>query len=343
MVTLPVVLEEVADEDLRRSAEMTGSTASPELMTPAVLGDGAVQDINISTPSLDRAEASPTLTETDDDVKTPGDPARVDSLKTTDKTPRLAPLGFGATEGITPLSTILPNTHSTADEITSEDQLTQLTTFSPRDDIIPSPITDEPLSVLAEAAIINATAFIPPAPYLSPQLPADIPSPLAGPHQRFFSPRPSSPLRHHILPGTPEPLRPTTNAWSLFYSSNASADTRVNPGRTSAKAYNENLIHLFTSAELAELFGLWKALRRQIALATGRTIELEGEELARGQMGLGLQYMKDDGNFHFFVKGVKPMWEDPMCAKGGKIMFAGLKDQVSPDFSAVRQAFWRDL
>jgi hypothetical protein len=46
-------------------------------------------------------------------------------------------------------------------------------------------------------------------------------------------------------------------------------------------------------------------------------------------MGLALHAMSDDHNFQFFIKGVKPMWEDRMCKMGGKISFIGSCEQVS--------------
>lgn len=44
--------------------------------------------------------------------------------------------------------------------------------------------------------------------------------------------------------------------------------------------------------------------------------------------GLGIEGFGEEKSFHFFTKGVLPMWEDPMAAKGGKMMFAGKPSEV---------------
>lgn len=64
-------------------------------------------------------------------------------------------------------------------------------------------------------------------------------------------------------------------------------------------------------------------------MSTGRQIEMPLSEIGAGQMGLGLHCMSVDNNFHFFREGVKPMWEDKLCAKGGKFMFVGDEAKVS--------------
>ena len=138
---------------------------------------------------------------------------------------------------------------------------------------------------------------------------------------------------------------PLSQAWNLYFSDTdkhrlqqrADAMAQMSPGAehnssgraSQASSYSSGLHELFESSDIADLFGKWKALRRQVADISGRPIEQPGEAPMKGTMGLGLHCMSDDHNFHFFAKGVKPMWEDPMCKLGGKFSYTGPTEKVS--------------
>lgn len=146
------------------------------------------------------------------------------------------------------------------------------------------------------------------------------------------------------LPAPPahQPLK-TRHSWTLLFSNTSEKAKSVAARQVSvisglptatAEAYSHGLVTLFTASNLHDLFGCYKALRRKIATAKHRPIEPVGSPLMPNVFGLGIAYMPDDNNFHFFREGVKPMWEDPMCASGGKLMLAGHPDKVSnPDSS----------
>ncbi|ODN98428.1 hypothetical protein L198_03672 [Cryptococcus wingfieldii CBS 7118] len=126
------------------------------------------------------------------------------------------------------------------------------------------------------------------------------------------------------LPSDPSTARPDMKVhpldrpWTLYFSdSSEKAESQQ-----SAREYDSGLVKVFHAACIEDLFGSWKALRRAIAYSKGREIEPEGRPLEGGG-GLGMWLMGDDTNFHLFADGIKPMWEDPMCAKGGKLMMAG--------------------
>lgn len=128
-------------------------------------------------------------------------------------------------------------------------------------------------------------------------------------------------------------IHPLDKSWTLFFSDTSDKSRharRVSTPLASANAYSSGLFTIFTASTLEDLLGGWKALRRSISVSKKRPIEEIGEAIPQGLGGLGVWAMGDDNNFHLFVKGVKPMWEDPMCAKGGKLMFAGSGPQVSP-------------
>ncbi|ODN83288.1 hypothetical protein L202_01459 [Cryptococcus amylolentus CBS 6039] len=126
------------------------------------------------------------------------------------------------------------------------------------------------------------------------------------------------------LPSDPSTARPDMNVhpldrlWTLYFSDSSEKAQ----SQQSAREYDSGLVKVFHAACIEDLFGSWKALRRAIANSKGREIEPEGRPLEGGG-GLGMWLMGDDTNFHLFADGTKPMWEDPMCAKGGKLMMAG--------------------
>ena len=134
---------------------------------------------------------------------------------------------------------------------------------------------------------------------------------------------------------------PLSSSWTLFYSSAASgSSTSINPAHSwlkpkGAAEYSHGLFHLFSFDNLHDLFGAWKALRRRIARNHQRPIEEQGQLLMLGHEGLGVAFMPDDTNFHFFRAGIKPMWEDEMCARGGKVMLTRLPAKVSERVSTA--------
>ncbi|ORX33744.1 hypothetical protein BD324DRAFT_638422 [Kockovaella imperatae] len=155
---------------------------------------------------------------------------------------------------------------------------------------------------------------------------------------------PPHPLRTSIIESAiatapTESFHPLASSWTLFYSSTASASSAsIIPSRAKVKGaaeYSHGLFDLFSYSNLEDLFGAWKALRRRIAMIKQRPIEDEGRGVTKGLEGLGIAFMPDDANFHFFKTGVKPMWEDPMCAKGGKIMAIGTLAQLDLTFQKI--------
>lgn len=133
-------------------------------------------------------------------------------------------------------------------------------------------------------------------------------------------------------PKEPTEPHPLANAWTLFFSNTgitkepahsrkSSTTSTPNPNDSTAALYSHGLTPLFTSRTVEELFGSWKALRRGVAVLTGNggKVEKEGEKIEPGDEGLGLRVLVADSNFHFFKEGVRPMWEDKMCAKGGRL------------------------
>jgi hypothetical protein len=93
---------------------------------------------------------------------------------------------------------------------------------------------------------------------------------------------------------------------------------------TSAEAYNQGTVKVFTAETFGDFFGCYKALRRQIAEQVGR-----GEYGYGNEQGLGLYHYKTDKTASFFVEGVDPMWEDKQCCHGGKIVTTGSSVSVS--------------
>ncbi|KAL7424170.1 hypothetical protein Q5752_001756 [Cryptotrichosporon argae] len=122
---------------------------------------------------------------------------------------------------------------------------------------------------------------------------------------------------------SPPTVHPLSDAWSLYFSDTSAAKAPRSVAETGAERYEHGLIELFKADSLESLFGGWKALRRRIATTKKRAIEPIGMPIGPKQHGLGLHVMPDDSNFHFFKAGIRPMWEDPAFAKGGKIMLTG--------------------
>ena len=133
-------------------------------------------------------------------------------------------------------------------------------------------------------------------------------------------------------PRIDDPAHPLDTPWTILFSDTSDKGRqarRVTFPVTSAEEYSHGLFTIFTASTLEDLLGGWKALRRRIAASKGRVIEPLGSQIVPGTGGLGFLFMNDDNNLHCFVKGIKPMWEDRMCAKGGKLMLAGTPLQVS--------------
>lgn len=146
-----------------------------------------------------------------------------------------------------------------------------------------------------------------------------------------------------IASAFPEAM-PLANSWTLYHSNTGipptnqaskfgttgtagvlSAATR----NKAAEEYSHGLFRLFNADNVFDLLGTWKALRRKVAHKYGRAIEPEDSPIAPDMAGLGIVLLPDDTNFHFFLASVKPMWEDPMCLHGGKIMLSGTGLAVS--------------
>jgi hypothetical protein len=139
---------------------------------------------------------------------------------------------------------------------------------------------------------------------------------------------------------------PLNRSWTLTCSDNSRKGlSPLSP--TTAEAYFGGLIHIFTSQDIADLFGKYRALRRKLATSTGRRIEPPCEEMLPNSAGLGVHLWKTDITFQFFATGVQPMWEDPMCAKGGKIMISGSAIMVrvchkpNTSLTSTRESFSR--
>ncbi|KAK4685336.1 translation initiation factor 4E, partial [Tremellales sp. Uapishka_1] len=143
------------------------------------------------------------------------------------------------------------------------------------------------------------------------------------------------------LPDRSPPLRaplatvhPLSRAYTLYFSDTSTSGRSRSRSSPTAAAYADGLVPLFTSSTVEDVLGSWKALRRKIAIAKDRNIEEPGMPIKRGSGGLGLHYLSDDNNFHFFVHGIRPMWEDEYCTLGGKLMITGngvLMDQTYLD------------
>jgi hypothetical protein len=94
--------------------------------------------------------------------------------------------------------------------------------------------------------------------------------------------------------------------------------------------YLEELLPIFTAETFGDFFGCWMALRRKIGIAVGRELEpVHSGQMVPGTEGLGIQQLAGEKTVQLFVKGVKPAWEDPMCANGGRIVIGGQPEQVS--------------
>lgn len=132
---------------------------------------------------------------------------------------------------------------------------------------------------------------------------------------------PSSPVKARI--GTLPQSFPLERSWTMYFSDTSEKGQHKHRLHLqSAHEYNSGLVTVFNASDLEEFFGGWKALRRAIAETKGRDIEPRGMSM-QGGAGLGADLMNDDTNLHLFADGIKPMWEDKMCRKGGKFMMAG--------------------
>ena len=150
----------------------------------------------------------------------------------------------------------------------------------------------------------------------------------SSPDSRPISP-PLTPVPRTLLP-SPDDVHPLDKSWTLsFRGAGKSRQSNKAAPSSSAEAYSHGLFTIFTASTVEDLLGNWKAFRRRIASARGRAIEPIGQPIVRDLRGLGMEVMDDDTTVHFFVKGIKPMWEDPMCAQGGKLMMVGPAHIVS--------------
>lgn len=165
--------------------------------------------------------------------------------------------------------------------------------------------------------------------------------PLTPPHSPPTEPqvvkstmqRPATPpLDDPAIASTHPEGMPLSDGWTLYHSNTgtpAIAQIVKLPRNQAAEDFSHGLTPLFTADNVIDLLGTWKALRRKIAHRWGRIIEPEDMPIAKHHEGLGIVSLPDDRNFHFFLQKVKPMWEDPMCVHGGKVMLTGPPGQVS--------------
>jgi len=119
-------------------------------------------------------------------------------------------------------------------------------------------------------------------------------------------------------------------AYTLYFTKQAQKESsppavapKVYPplGVVDVKQYTGGLIPVFTAYTFGDFFGSWMALRRQIAEVVQRPIEpIHRGLMGYGTQGLGLHLFQSDKTAHFFIKDVRPAWEDPMCTGGGKIV-----------------------
>jgi hypothetical protein len=102
-------------------------------------------------------------------------------------------------------------------------------------------------------------------------------------------------------------------------------------GVVDVKQYTGGLIPVFTAYTFGDFFGSWMALRRQIAEVVQRPIEpIHRGLMDYGTQGLGLHLFQSGKTAHFFIKDVRPAWEDPMCTGGGKIIVTSNPAEVRP-------------
>nr|ODN87893.1 hypothetical protein L203_03097 [Cryptococcus depauperatus CBS 7841] len=135
--------------------------------------------------------------------------------------------------------------------------------------------------------------------------------------------------------GSPQKCLPLERSWTMYYS-DSSDKLKAKANWQSAHDYNSALLTVFHGKTIEDILGSWKAVRRAIAESKGRIIEQAGAPM-QGGGGLGIGYMPEDTNFHLFADGIKPMWEDEMCTKGGKIMITG--DASSMDIAFLEICF----
>ncbi|WWC69268.1 uncharacterized protein I206_103206 [Kwoniella pini CBS 10737] len=201
--------------------------------------------------------------------------------------------------------------------------------------VLPFPAAEPPLTppLDVEEDEEDAPLVFPSDPPRVPQLPKLDRQIL--PPSVFKSPHvPSITIDTPTLPSFTATVHPLTYSWTLYYS-NTSRQRKVStsspiqpsplgPGfQVDAVDYSSHLFTIFTANNLEDLFGSWKALRRSIANTKGRNIEPLGDSTMKGGSGIGTHFFPEETNFHFFRSGIKPMWEDKICQKGGKIMIAG--------------------
>ncbi|WWC60919.1 uncharacterized protein I303_103495 [Kwoniella dejecticola CBS 10117] len=197
------------------------------------------------------------------------------------------------------------------------------------------PATERPLTPPPELEDDedDGTLVFPVEPAKIPHLPKPV-QPILPPSMvvppAMPSPVPSITLNTPTIPYFSSSIYPLNNSWTLYYS-NTSHQRKVSAPipvpalgfHPNAVDYSSHLFTIFSANNLEDLFGSWKALRRSIARSKGRNIEPLGDSMMKGGPGLGTHFFPDETNFHFFKSGIKPMWEDKMCQKGGKIMIAG--------------------
>ena len=91
---------------------------------------------------------------------------------------------------------------------------------------------------------------------------------------------------------------PLFNSWTLWYD---------NPGKkTTAQSWSANLKELVTFDTVEDFWGVYNNIAKCTEIPAG-------------------------SNYHLFKKGVRPMWEDPANAKGGKWVVQILKSSSKAD------------
>ena len=147
-------------------------------------------------------------------------------------------------------------------------------------------------------------------------------------------------MPNHVFTSNPNSVGETkmNRAYTLYFTkSKPSPEPSTNPTSkfsgppvvANKDEYLEELLPVFTAETFGEFFGCWMALRRKIAVAIDRPLEpVHSGQMVPGTEGLGIQQLAGEKTVQLFVKGVKPVWEDPKCANGGRIVMSAPPEDV---------------
>ncbi|CED84923.1 protein ife-isoform a [Phaffia rhodozyma] len=276
-------------------AAVTTSTTSSSSDHPSA--PSPVTSPSPQTSGLPAAPLVSVFTKSTPEVSTASEEPTTKGAKPIETEPKSADAAVAViSESATSTSTDASATHDSSNAPTSETPTTPPAAPS----TAVAPVSTESTNSTSPSPAVSSAIPAAPSPSVPDatpsEAPSDAPSLASGPH-------------------------PLNSAYCLFFQDTSPTKKASSTAEDTHNAYSHGQKLIFTVQTVEEFCSSWNALRSYI-----RTVVNSND---------GLVGLKHDSNLNFFREGVKPMWEDPMNAKGGRLTIACQKGQIDVMYTQI--------